>query len=321
MIFDKKCKLNIQMTLRKHTYSIFLLTAFVFTLITNPIMAQQEEITLWETSVPNAKYSGDYQEVYNKKEDQLKQVTNPTLTAFVPQNPNGTSVIVCPGGGYTFLAINKEGYKVAEWLNTLGITAFVLKSRLPHDEIMENKTVGPLQDAQEAVRYIRRHASKWNLDAQKIGIIGFSAGAHLAATLSTKYDEVVYQPKNNVSAKPDFAMLIYPVISMTNEIGHQGSRNRLLGKNPSDELIHAFSAEKLVNAETPPTFLVHALDDKGVPAENSINYFLALRQHQVLSEMHVYESGGHGFGLGNKGTSRFWTEACIKWLQQHQYIN
>jgi acetyl esterase/lipase len=294
---------------------------YFLTLMTMIVNAQNEELKLWNASVPNSMYSENYKETYDEKNDRLSKVTNPTLTVFVPENPNGTSVIICPGGGYQFLAINKEGYKVAEWLNTLGITAFVLKSRLPSDEIMEDKSVGPLQDAQEAVRYIRRNAEKWNLDTQKIGVIGFSAGGHLAATLSTTYDEVVYDAEIEISAKPNFAMLIYPVISMTNEITHQGSRNRLLGKNPSEELVQKFSAEQLVNADTPPTFLVHAADDKGVVVENSMNYFSALRTHKVIAEMHLFQSGGHGFGLGNKGTSQSWTEQAEKWLMHNQFTN
>jgi len=301
----------------KHSY----ITACMILLITNLSMAQKKEINLWEESVPNSIYTADYQEVYNKNKDQLSKVTNPTLTVFEPENPNGTSVIICPGGGYQFLAINKEGYKTAKWFNSMGITAFVLKYRLPSGEIMENKSVGPLQDAQEAVRYIRRHAEKWNLDSNKIGILGYSAGGHLAASLSTKYDEVVYELTDNTSAKPNFSMLIYPVISMKDEITHQGSRNRLLWENPSDELIQQFSTENLINADTPPTFLVHALDDKAVLVENSINYFLELRTYQVISEMHLYQNGGHGFGLGKDGTSQFWTSHCEKWLKENQFIN
>ena len=299
--------------LKPHIYLVLLIMGHTY--------AQNEVINIWEESVPNSIYSADYQEDYNEKEDRLSNVTYPTLTVFEPENPNRTSVIICPGGGYQFLAINKEGYKTAEWFNSMGITAFVLKYRLPSDEIMENKSVGPLQDAQEAVRYIRRHASNWNLDPNKIGVLGYSAGGHLAVSLSTKYDEEVYTPQDETSAKPNFSLLIYPVFSMTDETTHQGSRNRLLGKNPSDELIQQFSAEKLVNAKTPPAFLVHALDDKGVAAENSIDYFLKLRQHQDISEMHLYQNGGHGFGLGNKGSSRFWTKTAEKWLKQNEFIN
>lgn len=284
------------------------------------INAQNEVIQLWKNGVPNAIINADYQEFLDEKMDRIGKVSTPTLTVFVPKNPNGTSVIICPGGGYQFLAINKEGYKTAEWLSSMGITAFVLKYRLPSDDIMENKTIGPLQDAQESVRFIRRNALKWNLNPDKIGVLGYSAGGHLAASLSTKYNEIVYQNSDSVSAKPNFSVLIYPVISMTEEITHKGSRNKLLGNPASNELIAQFSNEKLITAETPPTFLVHAIDDKAVPVENSINYFLNLRKHNVISEIHLYQKGGHGFGLGKEATSEFWTNHCEKWLQLNQFI-
>ena len=296
---------------------LFMLVVFMNTYLS----AQNEVIELWKKGVPNSIKATDYEEFHDEKMDRVGKISNPTLTVFVPKNPNGTSVVICPGGGYQFLAINKEGYKTAEWFNSLGITAFVLKYRLPSDVIMENKSVGPLQDAQESVRFIRRNASKWNLNPAKIGILGYSAGGHLAASLSTKYNEVVYQNSDSISAKPNFSLLIYPVISMTNDITHKGSRNNLLGKLASDEFIEQFSTEKLINAETPTTFLVHAIDDKSVPVENSINYFLGLKKHNVISEMHLYQKGSHGFGLGKDGTSSFWTSHCEKWLQLNQFIN
>jgi acetyl esterase/lipase len=290
-------------------------------MITGNVFAQNEVIEIWNHKVPNSINNTDYQEINDKETGKISKVTNPTLTVFIPENPNGTSVVICPGGGYAYLSIDKEGYKVAEWFNTLGITAFVLKYRLPSDDIMENKSVGPLQDAQESVSLIRRNASKWNLHPDKIGIIGFSAGGHLAATLSTQYHEKTYQSQDTTSAKPNFSMLIYPVISMTDEIAHKGSRNKLLGKNSASELNEKYSPEKQVTTQTPPAFLVHALDDGGVSFENSMVYLTALKKYNVPAEMHIYESGGHGFGLGNKGTSQFWTEACLKWLQQHKMIN
>lgn len=283
--------------------------------------SQSNEFEIWKNGIPNSINNRDYQEIYENEIVKISKVTNPTLTVFIPENPNRTSVIICPGGGYAYLSIDKEGYKPAQWFNSLGITAFVLKYRLPSDDIMENKSVGPLQDAQESVRLIRRNASKWNLNPDKIGIIGFSAGGHLAATLSTQYDEKTYQAQDTTSAKPNFSMLIYPVISMTDEIVHKGSRNKLLGKNSSSELNDKYSPEKQVNAQTPPAFLVHALDDGGVSFENSMVYLAALKKHNVPAEMHIYESGGHGFGLGNKGASQFWTEACLKWLQLSKIIN
>lgn len=282
--------------------------------------AQHQEIEIWNDGVPNAITSSNYAEKYEEAIGKMSKVSHPTLTVFVPENPNGTSVVICPGGGYAYLSIKKEGYDTAKWFNSIGITAFVLKYRLPSDEIMKDKSIGPLQDVQEAVRYIRRNAKKWNLDTDKIGILGYSAGGHLAASLSTKYDEVIYTLTDSVSAKPDFSLLIYPVLSMKDGITHKGSKNKLLGKEASDEMKNSFSTEDLVDAQTPLTFLVHALDDQGVPAENSIQYLLALQKHQVISEIHLYQNGGHGFGLGKEGTSRFWTKHCEDWLRTNQFI-
>ena len=298
-----------------------LIIVTIFLSMANHSFAQNEVIEFWNSEVPNAIKADNYEEILDEKTDRVSKVINPTLTVFRPQKPNGASVIICHAGGYAFLAKNKEGYKVAEWLNTLGITAFVLKYRLPSDEIMQDKSVGHLQEAQESIRYIRRNAAKWQLDSDKIGIIGFSAGAHLAATLSTKYDENTYQSKDSRSARPNFSLLIYPVISITDEITHKGSRNKLLGNKPSQEIIEKFSTEKLITAQTPPAFLVHASDDPGVPFENSIAYFLELKKYKIPAEMHLYQNGKHGFGLGVDGTSFYWTKHCEAWLRFNKFIN
>jgi acetyl esterase/lipase len=283
----------------------------------------QTIIPLWN-KIPDEIKAKDYQEkesIADGKVQSTSLVTIPTLSIFLPKEskPNQTAVIIFPGGGYSHLAIDKEGTKVAQWFNTLGIAAFVVKYRLPSDLIMKNKNVGPLQDAQEAVRYVRQNAAKYNIDATKIGIMGFSAGGHLASTLATHYDDKVYEPTAKVSARPDFSLLIYPVISMQNDITHKGSQTNLLGNNPSQELIDSFSNEKKVTAQTPPTFLIHATDDTVVLPENSINYYLALKKNAVPAELHIYEKGGHGFGLGVKDTSKFWTRDCEEWLRTHGF--
>ena len=281
--------------------------------------SQNKEIPLWD-KVPDEIISKEYSEKIvtdkNGIAQDARKVTQPTLTAYFAdrQKSNGTAIIICPGGGYGMLAINKEGFKVAEWLNGLGITAFVLKYRLPSDLIMKNKTVGPLQDAQQAMRLVRRNALQWKLNPNKIGIIGFSAGGHLASTLSTHYNDKVYVPVDTTSAKPNFSILIYPVISMQEGITHQGSKDNLLGQNADTQRADYYSNEKQVNAATPKAFLVHATDDKAVPVENSINYYLALKKEKVAAEMHLYENAGHGFGLGVKGTSASWPQTCEKWL-------
>jgi acetyl esterase/lipase len=286
------------------------------------LQAQNEVVPLWSNEIPGAIKSNDYKEaevLENGIVRDVSKVTIPTLSVFFPEKPNGSAVVICPGGGYAYLAITKEGYKVAKWLNTLGITAFVLKYRLPSDQIMENKTIGPLQDAQESIRFIRRNAAKWGINTEKVGVIGFSAGGHLASTLSTHYNEVVYKAIDTVSAKPNFSILIYPVLSMDEKITHKGSRNLLLGTAPSAALIEKYSNEKHIDSSTPPTYIVHAVDDKSVPVENSINYLLALKKNSVPCEIHLYESGKHGFGLGNSGTSKNWTNQCEEWLRFKNY--
>ncbi|SHG14664.1 Prolyl oligopeptidase family protein [Flavobacterium fluvii] len=287
--------------------------------------SQSNEIKLWD-KIPNSIEAEGYLEETRIDKDYnvsiIQKVTEPTLKCFLANNKGGknTAVIICPGGAYSHLSHEDEGDKVAKWLQSIGISAFVLKYRLPSDVIMENKTIGPLQDAQEAIRTLRRNADKWNLDTSKIGIMGFSAGGHLAATLSTHYNDKVYESKDNTSARPDFSILIYPVISMEDGITHGGSKENLLGKIASSEMIAKYSNEKQVTQTTPKTFLMHATDDKSVPVENSINYYLALKQNKVPVEMHLYENGGHGFGLGTVGTNKYWPSACEKWLAENDLI-
>jgi acetyl esterase/lipase len=301
--------------------NFFILALFLGTI---SLQAQSQVIPLW-SKIPDEIIAADYKEKEIIKDGTVQStslVSIPTLSIFLPKKtkPNQTAVIIFPGGGYSHLAIDKEGTKIANWLNSLGITAFVLKYRLPSDLIMKNKTIGPLQDAQEAMRYVRKNAAKWNIDPNKIGTIGFSAGGHLAATLATHYDDIVYESASKASARPDFSLLIYPVISMQNEVTHKGSQTSLLGDNPSQALIDSFSNEKKVTAQTPPAFLVHATDDTAVIPENSIYYYLALKKNGVTSELHLYENGGHGFGLGVKDTSKYWTKDCEEWLKSHGYF-
>lgn len=293
--------------------------------ITNLSQAQNQVIALWKV-IPQEIKAPDYKEKEDIKDGKVQstsQVSIPTLSVFLPKGikQNQTAVVIFPGGGYTHLAIDKEGTKVAEWFNSQGIVAFVLKYRLPNNLIMTNKTVGPLQDAQEAIRVIRLNAAVWNIDPNKIGVMGFSAGGHLASTLSTHYDDRVYETSSKISARPDFSLLIYPVISMENDITHKGSQVSLLGENASQQDIDSFSNEKKVTAQTPPAFLIHATDDSVVLPENSINYYLALKKNGVTAELHLYEKGGHGFGLGVNDTSKFWTKACEEWLKSNGYKN
>lgn len=286
--------------------------------------AQNKEIKLWENipgAIENETYKEEFRLDKNGHPNAIKKVTEPTLKVFLADNNNtkNTAVVICPGGGYSVLSHDKEGDKIATWLNSIGISAFVLKYRLPSDLIMKDKTIGPLQDAQEAFRTLRRNAEAWHLNPDKIGVIGFSAGGHLASTLSTHYNDTVYK-SDNTSARPDFSMLIYPVISMEDGITHNGSKVNLLGEQVSKDLINKYSNEKQVNQNTPPTILIHATDDTSVPVENSINYYLALKEHKITTEMHIYENGGHGFGLGRFGTHLNWPKACENWLISNNFI-
>ncbi len=310
--------------MNKNSKVLFLGLVLFFGLA-HSIFSQSKEVKLWDKipgAIPNETYKEEPRLDSNGKITGIRKVTEPTLKVFLAANNNSknAAVIICPGGGYALLSHEKEGDKVAEWFQSIGVSAFVLKYRLPSDAIMKDKSIGPLQDAQEAMRVLRRNAEKWNLDAGKIGIVGFSAGGHLAATLSTHYNDKVYDSTDDLSARPDFSILIYPVISMEDGITHNGSKESLLGKNASSELIAKYSNEKQIDDATPKAFLVHATDDKAVPVENSINYYLALKQHKVPAEMHLYENGGHGFGLGVNGTNKDWSKACEKWLAANGLI-
>lgn len=252
----------------------------------------------------------------------ISKVSVPTLTVYKPAKPSDrkTAVIICPGGGYAILAASHEGSDVARVFNDWGITAFVLKYRLPDDSIMVDKSIGPLQDAQRALQLVREHAAEWGVDPGRIGIMGFSAGGHLASTASTHFNTAYIDNPKNISLRPDFSILVYPVISFADSLVHLGSRNNLLGKTPSAAQITAFSNERQVTEQTPPAFLVHAADDGGVKVENSLYYYQALLRKKVMSELHVYPHGGHGFGLHNKTTPDNWIERLQHWLQASGWL-
>jgi acetyl esterase/lipase len=300
--------------------SFFLLLLFCFIAIWHNLSGQPTVIDIWQGKIPGAIENPSYKPLIDSGDNWIKMrfITHPVMDMYpAPADKStGTAVIICPGGGYWGLAISHEGSQIADWLNSLGITAFVLKYRLPDNSIMVNKSIGPMQDGQEAIRIVRRHAKEWNINPNKIGIMGFSAGGHLASTLSTHFSDRVYEPKDSTSAHPDFSILIYPVISMDSSITHLGSRNNLLGEKPSQELVKYFSNELQVTKQTPPAFLVHSLDDNAVPVQNSINYALALKKFNIPCELHIYESGGHGYGLGRSAdTESSWPDACKKWLK------
>jgi acetyl esterase/lipase len=278
-------------------------------------------LKVWPDGIPGSIKNDGYIEkstVTNNKVLLIAKVTDPSITVFLPavEKATGTAVLICPGGGYGFLATDHEGFAIARWLNENGIAGIILKYRLPSDLIMKDKTVGPLQDAQEAIRIIRRNAPDWKINPGKIGVIGFSAGGHLASTLSTHYAEKVYDLKDTTSARPDFSLLIYPVISFDSSFTHMGSRKNLIGENPSDNTVKYFSNELRITEKTPPAFLVHSADDKDVPVKNSISYFEGLVKNHIKAELHVFQKGGHGYGLAiNKGTESAWPDLCIRWIK------
>jgi acetyl esterase/lipase len=304
-------------------------TMMVFTclmILTSKLFGQSQVIDLWNGKVPGAIRNTSYKQTVDSLDNWYKMrfVSEPTLDVYPApaEKATGTAVIICPGGGYSGLAIGHEGAAVARWFNDLGITAFVLKYRLPSDAIMLDKSVGPMQDGQKAIRLVRQHAKEWGIDPNKIGIMGFSAGGHLASTLSTHFNEKVYASTDTTSARPDFSLLIYPVISMETETTHMGSRTNLLGGNPSADRIKHFSNELQVTSETPPAFLVHSIDDGAVPVQNSIGYAMALSNYKVPCELHIYQSGGHGYGLGrSKNTESSWPDACRKWLEARNLLS
>lgn len=278
----------------------------------------QQTIALYGDRIPNSIPSEDKERVSNRHNPFIHRVSRPTLTAYLPdpEVATGTAVIICPGGAYRFLAAGHEGIDVARALNKEGIAAFVLKYRLPDSAIMHHTEMGPLQDAQQAMLLVRSRAEEYGVDADRIGIMGFSAGGHLASTAGTHFAKALIDNPCSVSLRPDFMVLIYPVISMQDSLTHAESRTRLLGATPSQQAIHQYSNETRVTAGTPPTFLVHASDDDAVRVGNSLVFYQQLLQHGVLAEMHLYQKGGHGFGLQLPNRKERWLERCVEWIAE-----
>jgi acetyl esterase/lipase len=300
--------------------------AMLWVLFWCPIIADAQQVISLYDKIPNSITSN---EVWEKSDTtatgriRTSLVTTPTLTAFFPakDRAQGVAVIICPGGGYSYLVMNQEGTDVAEEFVKKGIAAFVLKYRLPNDKIMRDKTIGPLQDAQQAIKLVRERAQEWNIDTAKIGIMGFSAGGHLASIASTHFNDRIIENKNNTSLRPDFSILVYPVISFSEELAHKGSRRSLLGRDTSSiTKIDFYSNEKQVTPATPPTFLLHATDDKTVLVGNSISYYQSLIRNGVKAEIHIYFAGGHGFGLKNKMSADQWLDRCFNWMVANKWI-
>jgi acetyl esterase/lipase len=287
---------------------VCVITALMFTVpvsVAKAAESHQVEL-LWPNGAPGAKGTADGDK--------------PSLTIYLPEKEKatGAAVVIFPGGGYGYLAMDHEGHQIAQWLNSIGVAGFIVKYR------HRNSGAGyghpaPIQDAQRAIRMVRSRAKEWGVDPGRIGIIGFSAGGHLASTAGTHFNTRYSEPVDEIdrsSARPDFIILMYPVISFTEWYTHKGSMVNLLGKNPDKDLMESLSNEKQVTSETPPTFLVHADDDDVVPSENSIAFYLALRRAKVPAEMHIYEKGGHGFGPGvGKGACSSWMVRCADWMK------
>jgi acetyl esterase/lipase len=289
-------------------------------LFTNLTLMAQDTILLWpEGQIPNDLKNTAIEEKTETGADGVLRISNvkiPSMTVYAPAKPNGTAVLICPGGGYWIEAAGHEGTEVAQWFNSFGVTAFVLKYRLPDSKLWQNIHEVPLQDALQAMKLIRSNAKKYSLNTTRVGVMGFSAGGHLAATLSTRWSA------GGPEAKPNFSVLMYPVIS-SGEAKHAGSFERLLGKNPTPEMLELYSNEKQVSDKTPPALLVHATDDKAVPVENSMLYYSALKKFNTPAALLVYENGGHGFGLAKKlktGSVKNWPDHCRQWLDAMGFL-
>jgi acetyl esterase/lipase len=296
---------------------------FILILMISFNIRAQTTFDLYAGKIPNSKPSPN--EEKTEVHDGItivSKITHPTLTVFLPakEKANGTAVIVVPGGGYWINASGHEGIDVAKKLNEVGVTAFVLKYRIPNDATMENKEIGSLQDAQQAIKVVRQRAGEWNIKPDRIGIMGFSAGGHLASTAGTHYSKAVINNEEKINLRPDFMILIYPVISFQENITHMGSRDQLIGKNPSKEKIDLYSNELQITKDTPPTFLVHATNDDVVKVENSIRFYDHLIQNSVPAEMHIYQKGGHGFGMKNPTSSDLWMERLQNWMQSNGWL-
>jgi acetyl esterase/lipase len=282
------------------------------------IKAQPVEMVLWPDGVPNSLEHEIEEGVRtdNGVKTHVYDVSNPTLTIYKAKVEDGRktpAVVICPGGGYVNLSIKKEGHDVAIFLAKNGITGVVLKYRLPNDEMQQNKTVAPLQDARKAISTIRTMAEELNILPNMIGVMGFSAGGHLAATASTHFESDIYQTGE---IRPDFSALIYPVASMKPGITHMGSHDHLLGKHPGRDVEVYYSNELQIDENTPPTFIVHSFDDGSVPVANSLRYIERLSEFGIECEAHLYKSGGHGYGM-LPGHTDTWPGLLVNWINDN----
>jgi acetyl esterase/lipase len=280
--------------------------------------AQPAVINLWPEGVPLSQPNAPAEHV---EDGRVYNVNVPTLTLFTPPagTANGTAAIVCPGGGYARLAVEKEGSELQRWLNGLGVTVFILKYR-----VAPYQHPAPLLDVLRAVRIVRSRSAEWHVDPARIGVFGSSAGGHLAASAATLYNSPEGRTSaalDKVSGRPDFIVLTYPVITMRPPTAHGGSRTNLIGAHPSVDLMNRLSLELHVSSETPPAFIVHTQEDQSVPVENSLAFYQALRSANVPVEMHLYEKGPHGFGMHQGlGPTSEWPKRCEEWMRSHGWL-
>lgn len=298
--------------------SIIILTIFLCSLN----LFAQEFIPIWEKGkMPNSKGIELKDDIRNER---IYQVGTPGFYAFFPSNQEnkGAAVVICPGGGYERLAYIIAGTQMAKWFNTLGISAFVLNYRLPNSPDLKQREIAPLQDAERAMRVIRANAEKWQIKPDKIGIFGTSAGGHLAANLGVATEDVakIGDDLDKFPFNPNFVILVSPVITM-GDFTHAGSKKNLLGENPTKELVEKYSLEKQVTTTTPPTFLVHANDDKGVSSRNSVMFYGALLDKNVSASLHIFPQGGHNIAMrNNPGSTEEWSKLCEMWLIEMGFI-
>jgi len=289
-----------------------------------------EVVRLWPGPPPGAPASLPREQITNRiatsglQDRYVTGVAQPILTVFRPARPNGAAMLVIPGGGYIRVVIDKEGFEAGHRLAAAGVTAFVLRYRLPADGWAQRHDAA-LQDVQRAMRLIRANAAAYGVDPARVGVIGFSAGGHLTASLSTRWDAPLYAPidaADRLAARPDIAALGYPVMTMSAPLFHKGSADALLGADAAPELRDAYSPERHVRPDTPPSFMFHAADDPAVPLENSLNYMRALRAQKVAVELHVFEEGGHGFGIARaRGKpAAAWPDLFLTWAQRHRFL-
>ncbi len=299
--------------MKKHICLIFFFMILIHTSNSQTVMK------LWPDGTPGKMVSPKPEEIFDGV--RVRYVSEPTLTVYLPAKEvnTGVAVVICPGGGYGMEAMDHEGYDVAEFLKSQGVAGIVLKYRLPysHSEM-------PLQDAQQAMRMVRQHAEEWGINPQKVGIAGFSAGGHLASTLSTHFDsgnKDSNNPIERIGCRPDFSILLYPVVTFKEEWGHMGSRENLIGKTNDWKIIQNFCNELQITNQTPPAFLALADDDTSVKPRNSIEYYMGLKREGIPAELHIFKEGGHGFGMHKTGKAHDqWPMMVIEWMKAMKYI-